>query len=124
VTNLIFKKEVYEIVGICMEVHRELGFGFKEAVYKDALEIELKARGIPFEREKGFTIMYKGRPLCRKYYADFILFNSIVLEVKASSHLVDAFVSQIINYLKASELKLGLIANFGGRSFVSKRVIF
>jgi GxxExxY protein len=122
--DIFFRKESYEIVGICMEVHRELGFGFKEVLYKDALELEFKARNIPFEREKKFTIMYKGEALRRKYPADFIVFNKIVLEVKATSQIVDTFVGQTINYLKASGLKLGIIANFGEKSFASKRVLF
>jgi GxxExxY protein len=124
VTDLISKKESYEIVGICMEVHRELGRGFKEAVYKEALELEFRARNIPYEREKRFTIVYKGETLRKKYLADFVVYNEIVLEIKASSHIVEAFVGQTINYLKASGLKLGIIANFGEKSFVSKRVLF
>jgi len=107
-----------------MEVHRELGMGFKEAVYKEALEIELKNQDIPYEREKLFTIEYKGKYLRQKYQADFILFDQIVLEIKATSFIVDAFVAQTINYLKASRLKLGIIANFGQRSLVYKRIVF
>ena len=118
------KDESYTIVGICMEVHRELGMGFKEAVYKEALEIELKNQDIPYEREKLFTIEYKGKYLRQKYQADFILFDQIVLEIKATSFIVDAFVAQTINYLKASGLKLGIIANFGQRSLVYKRIVF
>jgi len=118
------KDESYTIVGICREVHRELGMGFKEAVYKEALEIELKNQDIPYEREKLFTIEYKGKYLRQKYQADFILFDQIVLEIKATSFIVDAFVAQTINYLKASRLKLGIIANFGQRSLVYKRIVF
>ena len=105
-SEIILKDESYTIVGICMEVNRELGMGFKEAVYKEALEIELKNQDIPYEREKLFTIEYKGKYLRQKYQADFFLFDQIVLEIKATSFIVDAFVAQTINYLKASALKL------------------
>ncbi|HYK56976.1 MAG TPA: GxxExxY protein, partial [Flavisolibacter sp.] len=83
--DIILKEESYQIVGICMEVHRELGLGFKEAVYKEALEIEFKEKNISYEREKLFTIEYKGKILRHKYPADFIVFDQIVLEVKATS---------------------------------------
>lgn len=122
--DIILKEESYQIVGICMEVHRELGLGFKEAVYKEALEIEFREKNIPYVREKLFTIDYKGKTLRHKYPADFIVFDQIVLEVKATSLIVDSFVKQTINYLKASGLKLGIIANFGQKSLVTKRIVF
>ena len=122
--ELILKEESYKIVGICMEVHRQLGMGFKEVIYKDALEIEFKNNGIPFCREQQFKISYKGIVLPHKYFADFIVFDSIVLEVKSSPVIVNGFVAQTINYLKASGLRLGIIANFGEKSFASKRIIF
>lgn len=101
-----------------------LGRGFKEVIYKDALQIEFNNAQIPFEREKQFKIEYKGLILQHKYYADFILFDSIILEVKSSSLIVNSFVSQTINYLKASGMKLGLIVNFGEASLAHKRVVF
>lgn len=107
-----------------MEVHTNLGMGFKEAVYKDALEIELKTQKIPFVKEKQFKIEYKGIVLPHKYYADFIVFNSIILEIKSASFIIDNFIAQTINYLKASGIKLGIIANFGERSLTYKRVVF
>ncbi|MEO6682516.1 MAG: GxxExxY protein [Ginsengibacter sp.] len=122
--DLILKEESYELIGICMEVHRILGMGFREIIYKDALEYEFQQRGIPYERERSYFIKYKSITLPRRYNADFIVFNSIILEVKASSLIVEGFVKQTINYLKASELQLGIIANFGQKSFVSKRVVF
>ena len=106
-----------------MEVHRHLGMGFKEAIYKDALELEFENNNI-FSREMKFEIKYKGDILKHKYYADFIVFSSIVLEVKSSSIIIDKFVAQTINYLKSSGLKLGIIANFGEKSFTYKRVLF
>lgn len=123
-SEIVLKDESYKVVGICMDVHTELGMGFKEAVYKEALEIEFKNRHIPYEREKLFKIEYKGRIQKHKYPADFIVFNQLLLEVKATAFIVDSFVAQTINYLKASSLKLGIIANFGQKSFVHKRIVF
>lgn len=123
-TELILKDESYKLIGICMEVHSELGMGFREIVYKDAIEYELKSKGIQYLREKQFKIQYKSIILPHSYSADFIVYNSIILEVKATSVIVNNFVRQPINYLKASGLQLGIIANFGERSFVSKRVVF
>ena len=107
-----------------MEIHRELGIGFKENVYKDALEIEFRNNGIPYCREKQFKIEYKGIILPHLCFADFIVFDQIILEVKSSAFIVNNFVAQTINYLKASGLQLGIIANFGEKSFTHKRIIF
>jgi len=123
-SELILKDESYKLVGVCMEVHRELGMGFKEGIYQDALEIEFQHQGIPYQREQMFRIEYKGKVLKHRYKADFIVFNQIVLEVKATTLIVDSFVAQTINYLKASGLKLGIIANFGERSLTFKRIVF
>ena len=123
-SEIILKNESYELIGICMEVHRELGMGFKEIVYKDALEYEFKIKNIPYMREKEYKISYKEIILPHRYNADFIVYGSIILEVKACSVIINGFVKQTINYLKASGLQLGIIANFGEQSFVSKRVVF
>jgi len=122
--DIILRDESYKVVGICMEVHRELGCGFKEVIYKDALELEFADNKISYLREKLFKIEYKGMTLKHKYAADFIVFDQIVLAVKATSFLVDNFVVQTINYLKASGLQLGIIANFGQKSLTYKRVVF
>jgi GxxExxY protein len=123
-SDIVLKDESYKIIGICMDVHRELGMGFKEAVYKEALEIEFNNQNIPYEREKLFRIEYKGMISRHKYPADFIVFDQLILEVKATAVIIDSFVAQTINYLKASGLKLGIIANFGQKSFVHKRIVF
>lgn len=123
-SSIILKEESYQLVGICMEIHRELGMGFKEIVYKDALEYEFKSKKINFKREKEFKIQYKDIILPHRYYAAFIIHDSIILEVKASYMIVNNFVTQTVNYLKASGLQLGIIANFGEKSFNSKRVVF
>lgn len=121
---IFLKEESYQLIGICMEIHRALGMGFKEIVYKDALEYEFKSGKIKYVREKEFKIQYKDIILPHRYYADFIIHDSIILEVKASYMIVNNFVTQTINYLKASGLQLGIIANFGEKSFTSKRVVF
>jgi GxxExxY protein len=98
--------------------------GFKEVVYKEALEYEFRIGNIPYNREKEYKIGYKDIILPHRYNADFIIYGSIILEVKATYRIVDGFVKQTVNYLKASGLQLGIIANFGEPSFVSKRVVF
>ena len=123
-SDIILKEESYKIIGACMEVHRELGFGFKEIIYKDALEIEFKSLGIPYYREKLYKIEYKGKVLPRRYPADFVIYDSIILEVKAMPMIINNFILQTRNYLKASGIRLGIIANFGESSFKSKRVVF
>ncbi len=121
--ELLYKEEVYEIIGISMEIHRILGKGFKEIVYKDALEYELRLKEIDFEREKEFKIEYKGTVLSHTYYADFIFENKIILEIKAQQGATEDHFKQTINYLAASKLKLGLVINFGEDSLKFKRVV-
>ena len=123
-TEILFKEESYKIIGVCMEVHRVLGMGFKEIIYKDALQIEFESNQMPFEREKRFTVEYKGIQLRNKFNADFVLYNSIIIEVKSASFIVNGFVDQTLNYLKASGIKLGIIVNFGERSLTYKRIVF
>ncbi len=122
-TELLYKDESYLIIGKCMEIHRLLGFGFKEAVYKDALELELQAEGIPFQREKRFEVVYKNVVLRHHYVADFVVFDRIILEIKANAAVHEAFTFQTVNYLKASGLRLGMIINFGEKSLRYHRVI-
>ena len=122
--DILLKEESFKIIGLCMNVHNELGMGFREVIYKDALEFEFERNGIYYKREKRFDIIYKGNILPHSYFADFIVYDSIALEIKATSMIVTNYVRQTINYLKASGLQLGIIANFGGRSFISKRIVF
>jgi len=121
--NLLYGKECYELIGLCMEVHRELGPGSSEVIYKDALEIELKDHNIPYVREKEFIAKYKGHTLDRKYNVDFIVYNLIILEAKAVSSVIQDFIGITVNYLKVSGCKLGILGNFGEKSFKYKRVI-
>ncbi len=122
--DLIFKEEFYQINGILMEVHRELGPGFLEIVYKDAIEYEFRTNRIPFEREKQYDVEYKGIVLKHKFYADFVVMDSIILEIKAQENLPKVFTSQLINYLKVSGNQLGILANFSGKSLETKRFVF
>jgi GxxExxY protein len=121
--ELLFKEKSYQVIGLCMEVHRQLGKGFLEIVYKDALELEFRNAGISFAREKEYCVDYKGTILLHKFYADFVVFDSIILEIKAVKELADEHVAQTINYLKVAQLQLGLLVNFGEYSLKYKRII-
>jgi GxxExxY protein len=122
--DLLFKEEVYKIIGAAMEVHKELGCGFLEAVYQESFELELIAQNIPYEREKSIAIYYKKRPLLKKYRADFICYDKIIVELKALSVLTSDNEAQVLNYLKASAFRVGLLINFGAKSLQYKRFIF
>jgi GxxExxY protein len=121
--NIIFKELSYEIIGKCMEVHNNLGPGFLEIVYKDALKLELKNAGISYECEKVYEVNYKGIILPHKFYADFVVEENIILEVKGVSNLSDLFIAQAINYLKVSQNKLALLVNFGELKLSYKRIV-
>ena len=111
--ELILKEEVYAIVGAAIEVHRELGPGFLEAIYQEAMEIELSTRGIPFDAQKPIQVRYKGQILNKKYIADLICFDLIIVELKALNRLSGNEQAQILNYLKATGFKVGVLINFG-----------
>jgi GxxExxY protein len=117
------QKESYQIIGICMEVHRILGKGLLEIVYKDAIQYEFNNRKIPYEREKKYTVEYKGTILPHYFFSDFVVFDKIILEVKSQKGIVDEHYSWVINYLGISKCPLGLIINFGENSLATKRVI-
>ncbi len=123
INNLIYKEDAYKIIGCCMEVHNELGKGFQEIVYADALEIEFKNNNIEYSREKKFSINYKGVILPHYYKADFIIFDKIILELKAISNLTNSHSKQTLNYLASSKLKLGILVNFGEDSLKYKRIV-
>ncbi|HYX07760.1 MAG TPA: GxxExxY protein, partial [Bacteroidales bacterium] len=120
---ILYKEESYAIIGACMEVHSELGPGFLEPVYQEALEIEFKQNNIPFEKEKPLAIQYKDQFLQKRYIADFICFEKIIIELKALSQLTSEHTAQVLNYLKATHLKLGLLVNFGAKSLEYKRIV-
>lgn len=106
-----------------MEVHRNLGSGLLEIIYKDAIEIELKAKNIPFEREKEFPIEYKGQILPHRFYADFVVNGNIILEIKAVKEFSKEHLAQLLNYMKISGSELGLLFNFYPSSLQYKRYI-
>ena len=110
---IYYKQESYEIIGAAMNVYNILGSGFSEAVYQEALEIEFRRRNIPYEREKEVDIYYDGIKLQKKYQPDFICFDKIIVELKAVMELDDANRAQVYHYLRASNMKLGLLINFG-----------
>lgn len=122
-TDIIYKEESFKIIGLCMEVHNNLGKGFLQIVYKDALEYEFRKNNIPFEREKEYDVNYKEIILPHKYYADLVVFDKIILEVKGMTGIADEHIAQTLNYLKVSGCKLGLIVNFGELSLQYKRVV-
>ncbi len=123
-SELLYKEEVFQLVGLCMEIHRELGKGHDEVIYKDALVIELTRAGIPFSREKNYEITYKGVILPHYYYADFVVWDKILFEAKAVEKLTESHIKQLLNYLAASKLRVGLLVNFGGDSLEWKKGCF
>lgn len=118
-----YKEESYAIRGAVFAVHKELGCGFLERVYQDALEYEFKERGIPYEREKEIHIKYKGKPLGEPYRADFVCYGKIIIELKALAALENVHRAQVVNYLKATGMKLGLLVNFGEEWANVERII-
>ncbi len=121
--ELLLKEECYAIVGACMEVHRELGPGFLEAIYQEALAVELEIRGIPFDRESALSVHYKNRLLDKQYYCDFLCYGKIIVECKSGKSLLPDHEAQLFNYLKATKLALGLLVNFGEPSLNHKRIV-
>ncbi len=117
------EEETYKIIGICMEVHRNLGPGLLEVIYKDALEIEFKENNIPFEREKEFAIEYKGQILPHRFYADFLVNEDVILEIKAVKEFSNEHIAQILNYMRLSNSEIGLLLNFQTKSLQHKRYI-
>lgn len=122
-SQLIYKTESYKIIGICMDVHNHLGKGFSEIVYKDALEYEFRKQNIPFQREREYAVSYKDIVLPHKFYADFVVWNKIILEVKNVSQLNNNYLEQTMNYLSVSNSKLGIIVNFREAQLEYKRVV-
>ena len=116
--------QTYAIIGAAMEVHRQLGHGFLEAVYQEAAVIEFPLKQIPFEREVALPIRYKNILLPIHYRADFVCYSEIIVEFKALSRLSSAEEAQLLNYLKATGLKRGLLINFGASSLQYKRLVW
>jgi len=121
--DIVYREESYRIVGICMDVHNHLGAGFLEVVYKDALEIEFQRAGISYEREKQYSVQYKGVTLQHHFFADFVLLDSIILEVKGMAGLANEHIAQALNYLKVSGNRLALLVNFGEQKLNYRRIV-
>jgi GxxExxY protein len=121
--KIIYKEECYKIIGKCFEVHQQLGAGFLEIVYKDALEYEFRNNNIQYSREKIYEVNYKRIILPHKFHADFVVEDKIILEIKSVSNLTDEHIAQSINYLKVSGNKLALLVNFGELSLSYKRIV-
>jgi GxxExxY protein len=121
--DYLHKDESYSIVGILCEVHKNLGKVFSEIVYKDALEYEFTQLNIPFEREKEFSVNYKNIIMKHKYYADFVVYDNIILEIKTVDCFNNGHYNQCLNYLKVSGNQLAILANFNLKSLENKRII-
>lgn len=121
--KIIYKDESYKIINACMEVHKELGPGFLESVYQEALGIEFDKQNIPFEKEKELIIKYKNVILNKKYFADFVCYDKIIIELKALGNLNNDHIAQVLNYLKATDFKLGILVNFGEPKLTYKRLV-
>ena len=121
--DLVYKEESYKIIGACINVHKELGCGFLEPVYQEALSQQFEDEHIPYQKEKCLVIYFHGKPLNKQYTTDFVCFDKIIVELKAVKTITDDHRAQIINYLKATKFKLGLLVNFGEKSMKYERFI-
>ena len=117
-------ERTYKIIGAAIEVHKELGCGFLEAVYQEALGKEFENQKVTFKSQPVIRIAYKGKPLDKTYQPDFVCFNEIIVEIKALAKLTGIEEAQLINYLKATGLKVGLLLNFGSKSLEYKRFVY
>ncbi|HET8754160.1 MAG TPA: GxxExxY protein [Salinimicrobium sp.] len=122
-SEIIYKEESYAVVGALFDVYNHLRSGFLEIVYKDALCYEFGLRRNPFEREKKYSITYKDRILPHNFYADFVLFDKIILEIKSVENLHDKYIAQCLNYLRVSKCKLAILANFHKDLLDHQRII-
>ena len=110
--DMLYPDESYRIMGACFEVYKEMGLGFLEAVYQECLELEFEMQGIPVVPKAELSLSYKQRPLTKPYIPDFLCFVEIILEIKAVQDLNDVFRAQVLNYLKATKKRLGILVNF------------
>ena len=123
ISDIVYKEESYQIIGACMEVHRGLGSGFLEAVYQEALIEEFEGQGIPFESQKKLALYYNDKKLKKFYKADFLCYEKIIVELKAVDYLTVNMRNQLMNYLKATNTRLGILVNFGKKSLEYKRIL-
>jgi len=121
--DIVFKEESYKIIGSCLTVFNKLGSGFLESVYQEALEIQFKQDNLPFEKEKRLHIKFDDIQLDKFFKADFICFGSIIVELKATPFIHKNDTAQVLNYLRATDMRLGILVNFGEKSLTYKRVL-
>jgi GxxExxY protein len=121
--ELLFREESYKIVGACLTVHKKLGSGFLESVYSEALELEFKKAEIPYFREKKLPVFYDDLIMKKYFIADFVCYESIIVELKATKFTIDNDIKQTLNNIKATHFKLGLLINFGTPSLTYKRIL-
>lgn len=121
--KILYKEESFKIIGACMKVHRLLGAGFLEAVYEEAMEKEFQIQKIPFKKQVKLELFYDNQKLKKHYRADFVCYDSIILEIKAVSQIPIAFNAQLKNYLKCTKMELGMLINFGTPSLTYKRIL-
>ena len=122
-SKIIYKDESYAIIGACMKVHRALGPGFLEAVYEEVVEKEFIVQNIPYKRQVKLDLYYEGVQLKKNYRADFICYESIIVELKAVTQIPSVFYAQLQNYLKCTNMELGMLINFGTPSLTYKRIV-
>jgi GxxExxY protein len=122
-SKILYKDESFAIVGACMKVHRALGAGFLEAVYEEVLEKEFQSQKIPYKRQVKLDLYYEGVKLKKQYRADFICYDTIIIEIKAVNQIPSVFYAQLQNYLKCTNMELGILINFGTPSLTYKRIV-
>ena len=122
-SKILFKDESYAIIGACMKVHRALGPGFLEAVYEEVVEKEFIVQNIPYKRQVQLNLYYEGVQLKKQYRADFVCYESIIVELKAVTQIPSVFYAQLQNYLKCTNMELGMLINFGTPSLTYKRIV-
>lgn len=120
--EIIFKEESYKIIGACITVHKKLGIGFFESVYAEALEVEFNKSKIPYTKEKRLPVYYDGQKMKKYFIADFVCYESIIIELKATKFTIDADIRQTLNNIKATQFRLGILINFGTPSLTYKRL--
>ena len=123
IDKIVYKEESFKIIGACMKVHRSLGAGFLEAVYEEALEKEFQIQNIPFKKQVKLELFYENQKLKKQYRADFVCYDTIILEIKAVSQIPIVFYAQLKNYLKCTNMELGMLINFGTPSLTYKRIL-
>ena len=122
-SKLVLEEETYQILGACIQVHKQLGRGFSESIYREALAKALSNSEIPFEQDKKLPVFYKGHPLSQHVVADFVCFDKIILEIKALERLHEDLKQQVLQFLKVTNLDISYIINFGEKSLTWKRYI-